>query len=194
MASLNGNAGIQFRDGAIVGINIPGLVRSISQGQLSNLGQGPAEKTDFSEMTSNWTIKSGVASNSDLTLISPLLRVGGEGQVMLAKQTVDYTLRPKLVAKLEGQDGKRNATGLEIPVRVHGPWAKPKFTPELGDILKDPNKALDAVKRIGEQFKGKDANEIIDGLIGGSKNSGSDGTSDGIDSDKAKDLLNRFLR
>lgn len=194
MASLNGNAGIQFRDGAIVGINIPGLVRSISQGQLGNLGQGPAEKTDFSEMTSNWTIKSGVASNSDLTLISPLLRVGGEGQVVLAKQTVDYTLRPKLVAKLEGQGGKRDASGLEIPVRVHGPWAKPKFTPELGDILKDPNKALDAVKRIGEQFKGKDANEIIDGLIGGSKNSGSDGTSDGIDSDKAKDLLNRFLR
>jgi AsmA protein len=188
ISTLNGKAGLRFNDGAIVGINVPGIVRGISQGQFTKIDQAPTEKTDFSEMSANWDIKSGVATNSDLSLVSPLLRVGGNGKVMLPQQTVDYTIRPKLVAKLEGQGGKRDASGLVIPVRVHGAWADPKFTPDLGDILKDPSKALDAVQNIGKQFKGKNANEVLDGLLGGGGKSGGDSKT------KAKDLLDQFLR
>lgn len=189
MNALNGNADIKFRDGAIVGINIPRLVRGISQGNFTNLSGGSAEKTDFSSLTSTWNIQGGVANNQDLQLVSPLMRVTGQGSVMLGAQQVDYLLRPKLVASLEGQGAEDGATGLEIPVRVKGPWARPAIQPEVADILANPDKAIDAVKKLGKQFKGKDAGEIIDGLLGGS--SGSDGETK---QSPAGDLLNRFLR
>lgn len=191
--SLGGNASIAFEDGAIVGINIPRLVRGISQGNFANLTQSTkSEKTDFSSLTSKWIIQSGVAKNDDLQLVSPLMRVTGAGSVMLGAQQLDYLLRPKLVASLEGQGGD-DGTGLEIPIRLKGPWVDPQIQPQLDDILANPDKAIDAVKKLGQQFKGKNANEIIDGLLGGG-NSGQENSGNTEKSNPAGDLLDRFLR
>lgn len=191
MNALNGNASIKFNDGAIVGINIPKMVRGISQGNFTNLSGSSSEKTDFSSFTSSWAIQNGVASNQDLQLISPLMRVTGEGSVAMGTQQIDYMLRPKLVASLEGQGTSDTGSGLEIPVRIKGPWAKPSIQPEVGDILSNPDKAIDTVKKLGQQFKGKNAKELIDGLLGG-------GSDNSADSDKkakpAGELLDRFLR
>ena len=167
MNSLAGKANLNFVDGAIVGINIPGLYRNITQGRLGGLSSSPSEKTDFSELSSSWTIAKGVASNQDLTMLSPLLRVTGSGKVMVGARGVDYLLRPRLVSELAGQGGDQARRGIEIPVRVHGSWEKPKFTPDLKGILSNPDKALDAVKDIGKQLKGKNAEELLKGILGG---------------------------
>lgn len=166
MNSLGGSADIAFNDGAIVGINIPGLLRNIGQGKLGGLSSSPTEKTDFSSMTSSWAINNGVARNSDLKLVGPLIRVTGEGAVKLGDRSIDYTLRPKIVADTRGQGGAIDIGGLEIPLKVQGPWEKPKFAPDLGGVLKDPNKAFETIKEIGKQFKGKDTKEILRGLFG----------------------------
>jgi AsmA protein len=166
MNSLGGSADIAFNDGAIVGINIPGLLRNIGQGKLGGLSSSPTEKTDFSSMTSSWAINNGVARNSDLKLVGPLIRVTGEGAVKLGDRSIDYTLKPKIVADARGQGGAIDIGGLEIPLKVQGPWEKPKFAPDLGGVLKDPNKAVDTIKEIGKQFKGKDTKEILRGLFG----------------------------
>lgn len=189
--SLNGSTNLSFQDGAIVGINIPQLIRNISQGNLAGLSNtSPTAKTDFSSLVATWAIKNGVATNRDLKLLSPLMRVGGEGSLNLPAQSIDYMLRPKLVASLEGQGADAAGSGLEIPVRIKGPWAKPQIQPEVGDILANPDKAIDAIKKIGKQFKGKDANEIIDGLLGGGN-----ATENGDNKpNSAGDLLDRFLR
>jgi AsmA protein len=166
MNSLGGSADIAFNDGAIVGINIPGLLRNIGQGKLGGLSSSPTEKTDFSSMTSSWAINNGVARNSDLKLVGPLIRVTGEGAVKLGDRSIDYTLKPKIVADARGQGGAIDIGGLEIPLKVQGPWEKPKFAPDLGGVLKDPNKAVETIKEIGKQFKGKDTKEILRGLFG----------------------------
>ena len=187
--ALNGKADLKFADGAIVGFNVPGAIRGISQGKLSGLKNSPAEKTDFSELSASFNIVNGVAQNQDLQLVSPLLRVTGGGAVQLPGRTVDYTVKPKIVASLEGQQGAQGLNGLEIPVRISGPWSGVKYEPDLGGVLKDPNKALEAVKEIGKQFKGKNAGQIVNDLLG--KKSG-DGTTGSTSS--AKDLLNKFLK
>lgn len=188
MNTLNGNADLRFNDGAIVGINIAKLIRNVSQGNFTNLSGARDEKTDFSSLSSTWSIQKGIARNQDLVLVGPLIRVTGQGAVMLGAQQLDYRVRPKLVANLQGQGGANSGTGLEIPVRIKGPWADPSIQPEVGDILASPDKAIDTVKKIGEQFKGKNTKEILDGLLGG----GSDGS--GKKSNPAGDLLDRFLR
>ncbi len=187
--SLNGKADFAFANGAIVGFNLPGAIRGISQGKLSGLKKSPSEKTDFSELSASFNVANGIAQNQDLQLVSPLLRVTGAGAVQLPQRTVDYTVKPKLVASLEGQQGAQGLSGIEIPVRISGTWTGVKYEPDLGGVLKDPNKALEAVKELGKQFKGKNAGEIVNELLG-KKNP--DGTTSG--SSGAKDLLNKFLK
>jgi AsmA protein len=167
MNSLGGSADIAYKDGAIIGINIPGLLRNIGQGKLSGLSSAPSEKTDFSEMTSSWAINNGVARNSDLKLVGPLIRVTGEGAVKLGERTIDYTLRTKIVADARGQGGPIDIGGLEVPLKIKGPWEKPQFAPDVGGVLKDPEKAVETIKEIGKQFKGKDAKELLRGILGG---------------------------
>ncbi|MGE5267632.1 MAG: AsmA family protein, partial [Deltaproteobacteria bacterium] len=167
MNSLGGSADISYKDGAIIGINIPGLLRNIGQGKLSGLSSAPTEKTDFSEMTSSWAINNGVARNSDLKLVGPLIRVTGEGAVKLGERTIDYTLKTKIVADARGQGGPIDIGGLEVPLKIKGPWEKPQFAPDVGGVLKDPEKAVETIKEIGKQFKGKDAKELLRGILGG---------------------------
>jgi AsmA protein len=187
VGTLNGKVDFNFTDGAIVGINIPQMVRGL--GQVGTGGGSAVEKTDFSEFSSTWAVSGGVGENNDLKLISPLLRVGGSGRVSLPAKEIDYTLRPKLVSSLAGQGGDANLKGIEIPVRVHGPWENPTIAPDVAGVLEDPNKAVDTIREIGKKFKGKDANEIVEGLFGkgGDKESGSSG------SDAAKKLFEKLF-
>jgi AsmA protein len=184
--TLNGKIEASFADGAIIGINIPQMIRGIGQGRFS-AGTAPTDKTEFSEMSSTWSVTNGVAQNQDLKLMSPLMRLTGSGSVMLPSRELDYMLKPRIVANLQGQGGEQNASGIEIPVRVTGPWQQPKFAPDFKGVLKDP-KTADTIKEIGKQFKGKSAGEIANELLG------SGNSADGQNQkSKAKDLLKQFL-
>jgi AsmA protein len=184
--TLNGKIEASFADGAIIGINIPQMIRGIGQGRFS-AGTAPTDKTDFSEMTSTWSVVDGVAQNQDLRLVSPMMRLTGSGSVKLPSRELDYMLKPRIVANLQGQGGDQNASGIEIPVRVTGPWEQPKFSPDFKGVLKDP-KTADTLKEIGKQFKGKSAGEIANELLGSGENA--DGQNQ---KSKAKDLLKQFL-
>ncbi len=183
--TLNGKMEFAFADGAIIGINVAEMMRNLSKGNLGGLDTRPTDKTDFSEMTSTWTVKSGIAANQDLKLVGPLLRVSGSGQVGLPTREVDYMLRPKVVADLTGQGATQEASGFEVPVRMHGTWENPKFTPDLAGALKNP-KAAETIKEIGKQFKGKKADEIVNDLLGGGEKAESTKA-------KGKKLLEQFL-
>lgn len=187
--TLNGKVDFSFADGAIVGINIPGMVRGLQQGRIGDLKTAPTEKTDFSELSSTWTVAQGVAQNKDLKMISPLLRLTGAGSVMLPPREIDYTLKPKVVADLAGQGGKVELAGIEIPIRVHGSWDKPKLTPDLAGAFKDPNKAVETIKKIGDQFKGKNAKDIVKDILGTGKEADNGSGAAPV----AKQLLDKFL-
>lgn len=183
--TLNGRADVKFANGAIVGFNLPAAIRGISQGKFSGFKTAPTEKTDFSELSASFAIANGVAQNQDLQMVSPLLRVTGAGTVNLPPRSLDYTVKPKIVASLEGQASAQALNGIEVPVRISGSWERPNLEPDLKGVLNDPNKALETVKEISKQFKGKSADEIVDQITGKK----GDGTSSGV-----KGLLNKFLK
>lgn len=184
MESLNGKADLTFNNGAIIGWNVAQIIRGLKQGQLSGFERVETSKTDFSELSSTWAIAAGVAQNQDLKMTTPLLRVTGAGRVAIGARQLDYVVKPKVVASLDGQGGAQGLAGLEVPLRVRGPWEKPEIQPELGGILKDPNKAIGAIKEISKQFKGKKPNEIVDQVLGGNPEAAK----------KANDLLNQFTK
>jgi AsmA protein len=183
VGSLNGKSDFAVRNGAIIGFNLGGAVRALSDGKIPDFKSSPAEKTDFSELTGSFVISNGVAKNDDLRLASPLLRASGAGTVDLRQRSLDYVVRPKVVASIAGQGGTTDLTGLEVPLHITGSWEDPAIQPDISGAINNPD-TVEAVKELGKQFKGKNAGEIVEDLFG-KKEEG--------EPSKAEKLLQKFL-
>lgn len=194
--TLQGNGSFAFTDGALEGFNIPAMVRGLKQGDLSAWKRQERLKTDFSSLTGTFTMQNGLASNSDLNLIGPLIRMTGKGTVDAPAEQVDFAIEPRLVASLQGQGAAGDLEGLVIPVRVHGPWSDPKITPELDKV--DPDAALDAARKAfdklkGQKITGKDVENLLKSVLGENKPAEPGEQPVEGDKTKAKDLLKQFL-
>lgn len=135
----NGTMQLAFVDGALNGFN---LRQSIDAAKAKIRGKKPPPeetlKTDFSSLTISGVIRKGVFSSDDLELQAPLLRVGGRGSANLNSEFIDYLVNAKLVGTIEGQKGETGdeLAGLEIPVRIKGPFSDPKIEVRLEEMLK----------------------------------------------------------
>lgn len=170
--TMGGTASFRFSDGAIEGLNIPKVIRGVQSGRFKKFDRVAGEKTDFSELSATFQIAGGVATNNDLALQGPLLRATGAGTANLGRQTINYRLTPKLVASLEGQGGG-DLAGLAIPLKIEGPWARPRVVPDLEGVLQNPGAAAAAVNSIGKALgKSKEINSdkvkgLLEGVLGG---------------------------
>ncbi|MEN8176530.1 MAG: AsmA family protein, partial [Pseudomonadota bacterium] len=148
--SAKGEVRFAFSDGALNGINLAQTVREVKamlKGQTAKQ-EGPL-KTDFSALTGSLQVGGGKATNRDLLMKSPFLRVTGEGDANLVSEELDYLLRAKVVGTAKGQGGSelRDLEGVTVPVRVTGTFADPSFSPDLEVALKEvANQRLEGEK------------------------------------------------
>lgn len=148
--SLNGTVEVLFEDGAIRGINIAQMMRSLGTDVLSGWSRSPSQKTDFASLTATYKVTNGRAVNSDLQMIGPLVRMTGGGVVAMPARRLDYVVDPKLVSSLKGQGGEFNLAGFNVPIKIEGPWSKPKIYPDIAGILDNPGEALKRLKGVGD--------------------------------------------
>lgn len=170
-STLNGKGDFLFKDGAIVGIDLAGMVRNIK----STFGLAEKDKkkprTDFSELHSPFTITNGVFNTSKTSMSSPLIRVLAAGKADLVKEDLDFRVEPKFVATLKGQDDTEQRAGITVPVLVTGSFNSPKFRPDLKGMMKkalgDPSKLKEILKSPGSKEIGESApkEEKIKGLL-----------------------------
>lgn len=137
---MDGKASFKFSDGAVAGVNLAALIRE-AQARLTNqtaAADAETPTTDFSVLGGSLTINDGVVSNNDLSLMSPLMRVTGEGKVNLATRDIAYLLTVNLVKTLEGQGGKELAelSKVPIPIRITGNFTDLNFKVDLLEALK----------------------------------------------------------
>ncbi len=193
--ALDGSAAVRLADGAVKGIDIAGAIRN-AKARLGTLRgeetqQADArQKTDFSELTASFKIVDGVARNNDLAMKSPLLRVGGEGEINIGADTINYLVKASIVGTSKGQGGRDvdELRGLTVPVRVTGPLDAPSYKLDFGAMISDTakQKVKDAVK-----------SRLQERLFGGAKPEGAtpppkDGTSGGSSArDALKGLFGR---
>jgi AsmA protein len=164
--ALAGTARIDLRDGAIRGVNVAQAIRS-AKTALGRGGEGAGkseEKTDFSELSGSFRIANGVAHNDDLALKSPLVRVGGSGDVDVGRDRLDYTVKATVVSSLQGQGGPELEAlkGVTVPVRLSGPFDNIGYKVDLGGVVSDKAKERLSEKR--EELKGKAQEQLKDRL------------------------------
>lgn len=137
--ALGGNAALKLANGAVKGIDIAGSIRG-AKAKLGALrgeqtqAADKSQKTDFSELAATFRIANGVARNNDLSLKSPLLRAGGEGEINIGADTINYLVKASIVGTSKGQGGRDvdDLRGVTVPVRVTGPLAAPSYKLDFG--------------------------------------------------------------
>jgi len=193
-SSLQGKGKILFEDGAIEGVNIPRMLRSLQKGRINGWSREPSLKTDFSKLSATFIMKDGVAQNNDLELTSPLMQLTGAGNIDVGQERLNYVAKPKLVASLEGQGKKSQGIGLEVPVRIEGSWANPRISPDIEGIVNDPSAIINNVdqasKAIKKLRKNKNFESMINGVLGGQSKDG-DGSGSSFNAEKILEQLNR---
>jgi AsmA protein len=140
-SALNGSGSMRFRNGAVRGINVARVVRHADarlRGETP-VDDGEPNETDFTELSGSFRIENGVVRNDDLAAHSPLLRVSGRGSADLPAQQLDYRVDTTLVATIEGQGGRNldDLRGVNLPIRITGPFAGPRFRLDLDDVVRD---------------------------------------------------------
>lgn len=135
--TISGDGDLLFRNGAIKGIDLAGMVRNVKAafGLAEKSEEKP--KTDFAEFQVPFTIKRGLVNTSKTVLLSPLVRVTAAGKAHLVTETLDFRVEPKFVATLKGQGDTMERSGIMVPVLVSGTFAEPKFKPDFEAMVKD---------------------------------------------------------
>jgi len=160
MANMQGTAFVNFQDGAIRGINVAQMIRSLTTGTLSGWqdNQSPAQEqsTDLSQLSASFRIDKGQAVTTDLNLIGPLVRVTGAGTIALDTKMMGFRVEPKLVMTTEGQGRTNEPVGFGIPVMIQGSWSQPRIYPDMAGMLDNPDAAYAKLREMGKGLFGPD--------------------------------------
>ncbi len=150
MSNLSGTVFANFADGAIRGLNVAQMIRSLTSGTLSGWQETKEQTTDLTQLAASFRIEKGQATSSDLNLVGPLVRMTGAGTIDLAAKSLAFRVEPKLVMTAEGQGRAGDPVGLGIPVVIDGPWAEPRIYPDMAGILDHPEDAYAKLKQMGQ--------------------------------------------
>ena len=178
MSNLNGTVFTVFQDGAIRGLNVAKMVRSLTSGTLSGWQEGPDQVTDLSQLSASFKIDKGQAATTDLNLVGPLVKMTGIGTIDLGTKQIAFRVEPQLVLTTQGQGRAADPVGLGIPVMIDGSWSEPRIYPDMAGMLENPDAAYARLKEMGKGLFGKDGGGLGN-LLGGLGGLGGGGQAGG---------------
>jgi AsmA protein len=144
MHSLEGSGRVALTKGEILGLDIPGMLRTLD---TSYVGEG--QKTIFDSLGGSFTMAGGVLHNEDMALSSPYITAAGVGDVGLGARDLEYRIKATALADVAG------VNGLTAPLLIKGSWADPRFSLDLEALAQE---RLDIEKaKLDEQLKAKEA-------------------------------------
>src|ERR1700761_5247140 len=187
MSNMAGTAFVIFQDGAIRGLNIAQMIRSLTASTLNGWQEQQEQATDLTQLAASFKIDRGQATTTDLNLVGPLVKVTGVGTIDLGTRMIGFRVEPQLVMTTQGQGRGADPVGFGIPVVLSGPWSSPKIYPEIQGILDNPDAAYGKLREMGKGLFGPDGaglNKLMGSLgnlgslgnIAGNQTGGTGGT------------------
>jgi AsmA protein len=191
VSNLDGRAEFLLQDGAVRGLNMPEMVRSLLDMILSGWQPKASEETRFSSFGGSFAIEKGIARSTDIAFNGPLLTMTAKGSIDLRAQTIDFLAFPRILSSRDPATGRPTSSGISIPVVIKGPWSEPRIYANTPNVLSDPAGALQALRDVlgvgrggkkgddGNAQSGAALNDFIEGLSNGIGRATGDPAQDG---------------
>jgi AsmA protein len=92
--------------------------------------------------------------------------LGGEGDIDIGNERLDYLVKATVVATVAGQGGKDLAelNGVTVPVKLSGPFTAPQYNIDFSGMAVGAAKAV--VENKKEEIKAKVQEQVQDRLKG----------------------------
>lgn len=152
MNSLSGSGDIEFGQGALLGLDIWGMISN-----LDTSFRGEGSRTVYDSISASFVMDAGVVSNDDFLMDSSVGRISGSGTVGVGAQVLDYTVVPQV---LSGED---RIDGLRVPLRISGAWSDPNFSLDLEALAQQEfEEQIDAL----EEQATEAVQDAVSGVLG----------------------------
>jgi AsmA protein len=138
VSTIGGSAEVVITDGAVRGWDADAIVAGLSRGKLPPVHRQMEARTPFRRLSASFQIAHGVARSKDILLDSATVGATGTGTINIVDRNIDLQLKPRIAAG-----------GVEVPVRIAGPWEEPKAVADLAAALKSPQ-AQQAARQLRE--------------------------------------------
>jgi AsmA protein len=136
--NLYADGTLVVKDGALEGIDMVNAIRNIAALPSDSDNSYNRISTDFSEMTSEFTIRNGLVASSETTLDSSNGGVLISGTVDLVSEKLELAVDPKIpVAMGEEQGNEQNLSEGNVPFALSGTFARPKIDIEAKYLALD---------------------------------------------------------
>jgi len=185
VGTLAGSASLDIADGAILGWSVEKIIASARRLEMPNLDRDPAARTPFSRLSATLAIKDGVATGKTMRIAASPISLDSAGTIDLPARTLDLTLNPRLADEAATGAASRLA-GLSVPLKLNGPWHRPRLSGDYQHLLKSPQKVIEGARDAARGIKDEDIDKAAKRLLGDSPEAEKGAK-------RAKDLLKRFL-
>jgi AsmA protein len=152
LKTLTGHFDANVANGAIEGVDV-GYELALAQSLLDKQSSTPVtdtKRTKFDAFKVSAVITNGIAETHDLSIVSPVLKVSGQGTINLPSSGLDMNLTASIMKSA-------GTTALDIPLKITGTYSDPTVTPDMEGLAKGAikDKLKDVLKKNG-----------LDGLFG----------------------------
>jgi len=146
LKTLNGHFDANVANGAIEGVDVGysiALAQSLIDKQTSTSVQD-TKRTKFDAFKGSAQISNGIAETHDLSIISPVLKVSGQGTVNLPTSGLNMTLLASIMKSA-------TTTAVDIPLKIAGTYSDPAVKLDMEGLAKDAvkDKLKDVLKKNG---------------------------------------------
>jgi AsmA protein len=132
LKTLNGNFDANIADGALEGLDLAyelAMAQALIAKQTSTTVPN-AHKTQFTSFKLSAPIVNGVATTRDLSIVSNIIKVSGQGSINLPTTDIDMNL----VASVLKSGGA--TTAVDVPMKVTGKYTDPSVKPDVESLAK----------------------------------------------------------
>lgn len=119
MGSLAGDGKVAFANGALTGVDLGGVARTIRSAMRGELVSKTAT-TPFTSLTASIRAADGVIAAQDVALAARDARLTAQGVVDARNRNLDFRVVPRL-----------GSMGLAVPFRVSGPWGRFAYASDM---------------------------------------------------------------
>lgn len=145
--SNEGTIKLQAKNGSLKGFDLQSMVQkgystyqNLTGSTSSNevLSSSSGDETKFAELLGTFYLKNNKITNDDFSMKAPFFRVGGEGDILLDSETMDYNVDFSVVESLDGQGGEAfdKLKGLTIPINLSGSFESPSYSIGWSELYK----------------------------------------------------------